>query len=159
MSDITVTYKGNTIATMDASGTKTLETQGKYCEGDIDIEYVKPSGGGIEAVDYTLAPGYYNQDGTIHAASANDEVYTDQIECEVGDTFLLMLRNASSVTLWNCVCYWNSDGTFNSRVQLYNSGNTAFDRVVTVPAGCNKIAFTYRTYGTVTSDIYKLELS
>jgi hypothetical protein len=29
---------------MDASGTKTLETAGKYCEDDIGIEYVKPSG-------------------------------------------------------------------------------------------------------------------
>lgn len=44
MSDITLTYKGNAIATMDSSGTTTLETQGKYCEGNIDIEYVKPSG-------------------------------------------------------------------------------------------------------------------
>ena len=44
MSDITVKYKGSTIATMDASGTKTLETQGKYCEDDIGIEYAKPSG-------------------------------------------------------------------------------------------------------------------
>lgn len=29
---------------MDATGSKTLETSGKYCEGDIDVEYVKPSG-------------------------------------------------------------------------------------------------------------------
>lgn len=45
MSDITVSYKGNSIATMDSSGTKTLETQGKYCEDDITLAYVKPSGG------------------------------------------------------------------------------------------------------------------
>ena len=42
MSDITVTYKDSTIATMDASGTKTLKTAGKYCDGDIGIEYEKP---------------------------------------------------------------------------------------------------------------------
>ena len=46
MSDITINYKGNAIATMDASGTKTLLTDGKYCEDDIDVVYVKPSGGG-----------------------------------------------------------------------------------------------------------------
>ena len=46
MSDITIGYKGNTIGTMDASGTKTLQTSGKYCEDDIEIAYVKPSGGG-----------------------------------------------------------------------------------------------------------------
>lgn len=46
MSDITINYKGNAIATMDASGTKTLLTDGKYCEDDIEVVYVKPSGGG-----------------------------------------------------------------------------------------------------------------
>ena len=44
MADVNITYKGASIATMDASGTKTLETSGKYCEGDIGIEYVKPAG-------------------------------------------------------------------------------------------------------------------
>ena len=49
MSDVTITYKGSPIATMDASGTKTLTTQGKYCEANIGVEYVKPSGdGGVD---------------------------------------------------------------------------------------------------------------
>lgn len=51
MSDITISYKGSSIATMDASGTKTLLTEGKYCEDDITLQYVKPSGGGT---------GYYH---------------------------------------------------------------------------------------------------
>ena len=46
MSDITINYKGSSIATMDASGTKTLLTEGKYCEDDIEVVYVKPGGGG-----------------------------------------------------------------------------------------------------------------
>lgn len=46
MADVTFTYKGSTIAEMDASGSKTLKTAGKYCEGDIGVNYVKPSGGG-----------------------------------------------------------------------------------------------------------------
>ena len=46
MADVTLTYKGSTIAEMDASGSKTLNTAGKYCEGDIGVSYVKPSGGG-----------------------------------------------------------------------------------------------------------------
>lgn len=50
MSDITLTYKGNTIAEMSDSGTKTLETGGTYCEADIEVEYVKPSGGDIESL-------------------------------------------------------------------------------------------------------------
>ena len=46
MADVTLTYKGNTIAEMSDTGTKTLKTAGKYCEGDIGVSYVKPSSGG-----------------------------------------------------------------------------------------------------------------
>lgn len=42
MADVTIKYKGANIATMDASGTKTLETSGKYCEGDVQVVYVDP---------------------------------------------------------------------------------------------------------------------
>lgn len=36
---VSVKYKGNVIAEMTESGTKILKTSGKYCEGDIAIEY------------------------------------------------------------------------------------------------------------------------
>ena len=65
MSDVTVSYKGADIATMDASGTKTLQTQGKYCEGDISIAYVKPSGG--ESV-VQKDVNFYDYDGSIVAS-------------------------------------------------------------------------------------------
>ena len=45
MADVTLTYKGATIAELSASGSKTLETAGKYCEADIELAYTKPSGG------------------------------------------------------------------------------------------------------------------
>lgn len=44
MSDITINYKGSAIATMDDSGTTSLLTEGKYCEDDIDVVYVKSGG-------------------------------------------------------------------------------------------------------------------
>ena len=53
MSDITINYKGSAIATMDASGTKTLLTEGKYCEDDIEVVYVSPGGGGGGNVNIT----------------------------------------------------------------------------------------------------------
>jgi len=46
MADVEISYKGSTIATMSASGTKTLLTEGKYCEDDITVEYTSPGGGG-----------------------------------------------------------------------------------------------------------------
>lgn len=45
MAEVTINYRDAAIATMDASGTKTLQTQGKYCEDDIEIVYDRPSGG------------------------------------------------------------------------------------------------------------------
>lgn len=52
MSDVSINYKGAEIASLDDSGMKTLLTSGKYCEGDISIEYTKPSGGGTRTAWY-----------------------------------------------------------------------------------------------------------
>lgn len=57
MSDITINYKGNAIATMDASGTKTLLTEGKYCEDDITLTYTKPGGGGATVLSGSFVAG------------------------------------------------------------------------------------------------------
>ena len=46
MADLTIKYKGNPIAELSESGTKTLKTAGKYCEDDISVEYSKPAGSG-----------------------------------------------------------------------------------------------------------------
>ena len=51
MADITLSYKGSTIATMSDSGSKTIQTAGKYCEGDIGLVYNKPQL--IESWDFT----------------------------------------------------------------------------------------------------------
>lgn len=65
MADVTITYKGANIATMDATGSKTLQTAGTYCEGDIGVEYVKPGGGGDTDIEdgiitRTISGSYYN---------------------------------------------------------------------------------------------------
>ena len=46
MADLTIRFKGQPIVEMTESGTKTLKTAGKYCEGDITVEYAKPAGSG-----------------------------------------------------------------------------------------------------------------
>lgn len=43
MADVTVKYKGSTIAELSAEGAKTLKTSGKYCESDITVSYVPPA--------------------------------------------------------------------------------------------------------------------
>ncbi len=64
MADVTISYKGNTIATMDESGSKTLETQGKYCEDNISVDYVKPSVFSFPPNDVN----FLDYDGTIVAS-------------------------------------------------------------------------------------------
>ena len=48
MAGVDIKYKGSSIASIQGSGSKTLKTQGKYCEGDILVDYAKegitPSG-------------------------------------------------------------------------------------------------------------------
>lgn len=74
MSDVTIKYKGATIATMDATGSKPLKTQGKYCEGDIGVEYVKPAApSGTKQISIT-ANGTTTEDV---AAFANAEITVD----------------------------------------------------------------------------------
>lgn len=61
MADVTLTYKGATIAELSESGSKTIRTAGKFCEGDISVEYVKPSGGGCSIaniIDGTFPSGH-----------------------------------------------------------------------------------------------------
>lgn len=73
MPDVNITYKGASIATMDASGTKTLGTKGKYCEDDIAVAYTKPSSGitpsGTKQINIT-ANGTTTEDVTNYASAA-----------------------------------------------------------------------------------------
>ena len=60
MADVTLTYKGSTIAEMNATGSKTLKTSGKYCEGDIVVSYVKPEGGASDELAKKMITGEGN---------------------------------------------------------------------------------------------------
>lgn len=42
MADVSIKYKGAVKAELNASGTKTVKTAGKYCEGDIEVIYTDP---------------------------------------------------------------------------------------------------------------------
>lgn len=43
MAEVDIRYDGSSIATMDASGTKTLLTAGKYCPASFQVEYNRPT--------------------------------------------------------------------------------------------------------------------
>ena len=66
MADITLSYKGSTILELSATGTKAIKTSGKYCEGDITLSYVKPSGGGLNCQANT---NYYSTTAATYTAT------------------------------------------------------------------------------------------
>ena len=69
MADLTIKFKGNPIAELSESGTKTLKTAGKYCEGDISVEYAKPAEGGGGEMFSSSASGRIPEYQVGHAVS------------------------------------------------------------------------------------------
>lgn len=69
MADVTVKYKATVIAELSGSGTKTLKTAGKYCEGDVMVEYSKPAGGGGGEIFSSSASGWLPEYQVGHAVS------------------------------------------------------------------------------------------
>ncbi len=43
MADVTIKYNGSSVAELSNNGSKTLKTSGKYCEGDIVVDYAPNS--------------------------------------------------------------------------------------------------------------------
>lgn len=90
MPDVTISYKGSSVAAMDASGTKTLETRGKYCEGDITVRYVKPGAAGAAddktysfsnpAIEAFISGVTYTSD----YSSSSVEPYTQRSDANLG---------------------------------------------------------------------------
>ena len=59
MSDVVISYKGESLAEMNASGAKTLLTSGKYLEDDISVAYTKQSGGGSKVAHANAQDAWY----------------------------------------------------------------------------------------------------
>lgn len=66
MADVTLTYKGQNILELSASGNKTILTAGKYCEGDITLTYIK-TGSSYTILKGTSQPAAgIGQDGDVY---------------------------------------------------------------------------------------------
>lgn len=84
MSEVNINYKGSKIAGMDASGTKTLLTEGKYCEDDISVEYTRPSAPtpSYQSKTKSYTPSETAQSETVTADSGYDAL--SQVAVSVG---------------------------------------------------------------------------
>lgn len=117
MADVSIKYKGFTIAEMSDSGTKTLNTSGKYCEDNIVVQYETTGGESDETVNTKVV------DFTVSKASGWVKLVT--LDSEVlshinDDTFnvLLVCKDAYSYVFYaiyradagNVQCGLNKNG-------------------------------------------------
>ena len=114
MAGVTIGYKGSTIATIQGTGAKTLKTSGKYCEGDISVDYVKegitPSGsvsitanGTYDVTDKASAvvavpTGSMNTKAWI-ITTASDSAQGAEVPIVSSDAWLLAHKNDSSLVI------------------------------------------------------------
>lgn len=83
MSEVNINYKGSKIAGMDASGTKTLLTEGKYCEDDIEVVYARPAtpSPSFQTKSVTYTPSLSAVTDTVTADSGYDGL--DEVDVTV----------------------------------------------------------------------------
>ena len=65
---VSIKYKGNEIASINGGGTKTLKTEGKYCEGDIEVKETATTGMSVEQKSWRSTGGGF-QGYTLYARS------------------------------------------------------------------------------------------
>lgn len=104
MAEVTINYKDAVIATMDTSGTKTLQTQGKYCEDDIEVVYVRPS----------VAGGY--REKWLGLIARNQTTIEDADVTSIGKSAFREYTTLTSAIFPNCTTVGES--AFNSCTNL-----------------------------------------
>ena len=74
MADVSISYKGNEIASMNATGVKTLLTGSTFCEGDITVAYTKPAAPTptLQTKSATYTPTTSQQTASITADAGYD---------------------------------------------------------------------------------------
>ncbi len=74
MADVSISYKGNEIASMNATGVKTLLTGSSFCEDDITVTYTKPAAPvpSLQTKSATYTPSTSQQTASITADAGYD---------------------------------------------------------------------------------------
>lgn len=147
MAEVTINYKDAAIATMDASGTKTLQTQGKYCEDDIEVVYARPSApSGTKQISITQN-GTTVEDVAAYASAeisvnvqggGGDEIYYTKYTL-TGDTNLYnFLQSAQYSPHYSAalirlrangdVAPATGSYTLNNITMIFNGGNTSISQ-------------------------------
>lgn len=99
--------------------------------------------------------GYLTSTGRIGAQDPSAlEVYTDKMIVGANDKVEFDISFASTKTLWIAYGKYDLNGNWIERVVLYNENNTKYNGKITIPSGVGYVVFTWRTYGSDTTNIY-----
>ncbi|MBQ1410846.1 MAG: hypothetical protein IIY94_06200 [Oscillospiraceae bacterium] len=116
MTDVTLSYKGQTIGELNDSGNKTLKTAGKYCEADIELYYAKPSG----APSYPELPRDYQELLYLTADTSYPRINTGSFNLQTSDAVTFIFRG-EGVMIGKRDNGWNVNaGTTTQLMNLYN---------------------------------------
>lgn len=142
MAEVEISYKGSNIATMNASGAKTLLTEAKYLEDDVTVTYTRPAApSGTKNISIT-ANGQTTEDVTAYASAqitanvpntyaAGDEGKVVSSGALVSQTSRNIDTNGTYDTTTNNEVVVNVSGGGGGDLAAFLSGNAA-DGMVTL---------------------------
>lgn len=117
MAGVTINYKRDTIATIQGGGTKTLETGGKYCEGDITVDYVPEGAAEVKSKCYSMTLSSTQTGEVVMNPNGDNDIaahYTDS-------TFIVGVIRKTETDVGGFLCAIGSNNNIRTGQTIYGS--------------------------------------